>query len=83
MAKVILIQDNTDMFSQILKSKNGRGGLYLGSQNAATDIKLLKTYSITAVITIAEELNNKYPSNISHLHIKIADQPLAYILEHF
>ena len=83
MAKVILMEDNTDRFSQIVKSKNGRGGLYLGSQKAATDLNLLKSHSIKAVITIAEELSNKYPPGISHFHIKIGDQPLAHISQYF
>ena len=75
----MLMEDNTDRISQIIRPKNGRGGLFLGSQKAASDLALLKSHSITAVVTIAEEINNKYPPAIRHLHIKIADQPFAYI----
>ena len=71
MAKVVLMEDHTDKISQILKPKNGRGGLFLGNQKAASDIALLQKYDIKAVITIAAEFSNKYPTSISHLHIKI------------
>ena len=83
MAKVVLVEDNTERFSEIIRPKNGRGGLYLGSQLAAVDVNLLKGHSIRGVITIAAEIYNKYPMGIEHLHIKLEDQPLAYIYEHF
>ena len=83
MAKVLLMEDNTDRITQIIKPHNGRGGLYLGSQKAACDTNLLKSFSIRAVITVAAELNNKYPKDFEHLKINIDDQPLAYIYEHF
>lgn len=83
MAQIVLLEDNIERITQIIAPKGGRGGLFLGSQKAACDINLLKSHSIRAVITIAADLFNKYPSSIQLLHIKIDDQPFAYIYEHF
>ena len=54
MAQIIIPQDDTERISKIISPKHARGGLFLGSQKAASDHALLKSLGITAVITIAK-----------------------------
>jgi hypothetical protein len=83
MAEIILGEDNTHRISKITSGKGGKGILYLGNVDAATDMKLLKSLHITSVITIGSELSNKYPHHFPHLKINLEDQPLAYIYHYF
>lgn len=73
MAKVQINEDYTNHITEIFQPSGGRGGLYLGDQVAASNLELVKKYRITCVITIAAELDNKYPAGIRHKKISILD----------
>lgn len=57
-------------------NENNVGGIYLGNFNAAKDLNLLKKLNISAVLTVAEELELSYKSNewmVAHLKIMASD----------
>lgn len=73
MAKIQINEDHTSHINPILEPENNRGGLFLGNQTAAMNLELIQKHRITCIITVAEELENKYPSGIKHMKISIAD----------
>lgn len=67
------------------KPKKKKGGLYLGSAEAARNTKLLKALNIRAVMTVAEELDIKYEEEdlISHLNVEVRDDGTDRISKFF
>jgi protein-tyrosine phosphatase len=55
--------------------------LYVGSLQAALDVENLRKYSVSGVLTVANQLEVNLPEDILHLQIDIADHPCANILE--
>ena len=67
------------------KPKKKKGGLYLGSAEAARNKKLLKALNIRAVVTVAEEVDVKYDDEdgISHLVVDVRDEAGERISQFF
>lgn len=67
----------------ILESKDGKGGLYLGNVDAATNLEFLKNNNIRAVISLIGY--HKYPSDVldGHLYFAIEDSPRSNLKKHF
>ncbi len=83
MARIQINDDNTNHITEILEPSANKGGLFLGNQVAASNMELIKKHRITCIITIAAELDNKYPAGIKHRKISIADEPFVDIYHHF
>ena len=53
----------------------GGGGLYLGSQDAAADLDLLKSHEITHVLNVASGVDNFFPDQFVYRRIELLDVP--------
>lgn len=67
-------------------NENNIGGIFLGNMNAASNPQLLKHFNISAVLTVAEELELDYKKqgyDINHLKIMASDVENFDLSKHF
>lgn len=70
----------------IQPNENNVAGIYLGNFNAAKDLQLLQNLNISAVLTVAEELELPYKSKdvkVAHLKIMASDIENFDLSKHF
>jgi hypothetical protein len=57
--------------------------LWLGDMSAAYNKVLLKKYSMTHILTVANGIPPKFPSNFAYKVVTIHDSPTANLKAHF
>ena len=61
----------------IIEPSEGKGAVYLGNYEAASDVALLKKHGVKAVLTVAADLRLNYPSSEGFTHEVISAQDMV------
>lgn len=86
MSLIQLLHNNLDMIDPCLDTGPFymiTEGIYCGGVDGTRDPKLLKLYNINCILTLAERIEPDFPGEIDYKVIKIKDDPLSCIGEHF